>query len=299
MNTHANGLTETQLIDKFMAAIEPESEGSTEETEAELRSDGAEETDLETEVEESETKEQEPESDEESVYLIGDEEITLKELKELRSGSLRQSDYTRKTQELAEQRKEIEAKAATLDKAIAALDERVSDLDSELKTEFDAVNWEELAEYDPSEYLKKQNALKKKEQKLQKAKDDRLAAMQMKAREEANLLFSKTSAADRAEQEKVISQAVKVAKEMGYSDAEINSLIDHRFYLMALKVAKYDELMAKKPEIEKKVAKTPKVTPATKQVAKKTSAFDEAKAKLRQTGSKLDAEQAFIAYFNR
>lgn len=40
---------------------------------------------------------------------IGDEEFTLEQIKEFRQGYLRQSDYTKKTQELADMRKELEA----------------------------------------------------------------------------------------------------------------------------------------------------------------------------------------------
>lgn len=47
---------------------------------------------------------------------IGDEELTLEQIQELKKGSMLQADYTRKTQELANQRKQIEEEAARIAK---------------------------------------------------------------------------------------------------------------------------------------------------------------------------------------
>jgi flagellar motor switch/type III secretory pathway protein FliN len=65
----------------------------------------------EEEVEEPETEEEEPSGEIEEVpddakFKVGESEITLGELKK---GYLRESDYTRKTQELATQRKNFES----------------------------------------------------------------------------------------------------------------------------------------------------------------------------------------------
>ena len=87
-------------------------------------------------VEESEELEPEEElasstesnADEDLYVEYKGREINLKDVEEWEQGSLRQSDYTRKTQDLAEQRKSFEderqqftAKAGSLDSQIATL----------------------------------------------------------------------------------------------------------------------------------------------------------------------------------
>ena len=92
-------------------AAPTEEEESTEETQDEsLEEESEEEAESEYEEEESEETDERAVEGEEFVYAvnINGEEHQVP-LDELLKGYSRQSDYTRKTQELSEQRKEIEA----------------------------------------------------------------------------------------------------------------------------------------------------------------------------------------------
>jgi chaperonin cofactor prefoldin len=73
---------------------------------------------------------------------------------ELKDALLRTADYTRKTQEVAEQRKAIEARQAEVDKAYQTSQEVIEaraivhNIDSQLKT-YENVNWQQLENEDP------------------------------------------------------------------------------------------------------------------------------------------------------
>lgn len=70
--------------------------------------DGVQETPVEEVQETTESQEVNASPTEENYIEIDGEKYTLDDIKEFRQGYLRQSDYTRKTQELARQRKENE-----------------------------------------------------------------------------------------------------------------------------------------------------------------------------------------------
>src|SRR5690606_4606988 len=67
------------------------------------------------EAHQSDDETSEDDQAEEPKYRLTDgTEVTLAEIEEWRKGNLRQSDYTRKTMELAETRKELEARQQSI-----------------------------------------------------------------------------------------------------------------------------------------------------------------------------------------
>lgn len=312
MSNHENGLTETEIVNKLVALNNPESQRSPGKTEPNAQAEEAGKSSIEIE-QDAEESTNEPddaqgsdEFDEESVYQIGDEQITLKELKALKSGNLRMSDYTQKTQALAEQRRELEANRAKIDTLVSKLDERIGDIEASIKDELDGVDWDELADIDPSEYLKKQAAVKRKQEKLEKAKAEKQTALISKAQEEIRALMEKTPEVQGKSGEElntaysaILNSATKAARDLGYADSELNTLVDHRFYMLALKAAKYDDLMAKKTEVTSKLASVPKVTPTNRTAAKKVTPLDDAKTRLAKSGRDNDAFDAMKAYMSK
>ena len=109
-------------------------------------------------VQDSEAKENE-ELQEESIEVSDDEEIEFEGEKfkvpaKLKDAFLRQADYTRKTQEVAEIRKQAEAQAETVKQREAFIQQNVSEvarihaIDAEL-AQFGQVNWDQLWDSDP------------------------------------------------------------------------------------------------------------------------------------------------------
>lgn len=97
--------------DEGQPTAEPEVEALEEESEVEQEQDV--ETDVDPEVE-KEVTEEKPTLDDEAEIDLGEGRQPVK-LAELKSGYLRQSDYTKKTQELATQRKEVETQLSEVE----------------------------------------------------------------------------------------------------------------------------------------------------------------------------------------
>lgn len=233
------------------------------------------------------------EDDEELFYELDGEEVSLNQLKEWKNNGLMQSDYSRKTMKLAEERKALEAKLSKINEMESQFNDKISALDALLGNEEAEIDWEELAEHDPSEYLRKQRVIEAKRAKLneaksvkEKRKQDRVAA------ESQKLLDSMPTWSDPVVQEKEYGLSLKALGDIGYTadDLASESMLDHRLYILANKAAKYDELQSKKPTVKKKVAKAPKTVRAVRGKSKgRSSEMDEAKARLSKSGSKQDA----------
>jgi hypothetical protein len=85
--------------------------------------------------------------------------------KKLKAGFMMQADYTRKTQEVAESRRALEAREAEFHQQAKASQEHVQDLgmlahaDEQLKR-YAQIDWNTLADNDPVEAIKRQNELR-------------------------------------------------------------------------------------------------------------------------------------------
>lgn len=143
MDTNLDGVS--SLADIADLIDEPVEDQETEGAESESEELPAEEGEQQTDAEE--------EGDGEEVEFEGKAYKVPKALKE---ALLRQSDYTQKTQAVADQRKAVEERAqaletrervlhATFDKAVA-----VREVQSKLK-QFEAIDWDELVNTDPVE----------------------------------------------------------------------------------------------------------------------------------------------------
>lgn len=112
------------------------------------------ELDTENEVVEGEEGEGDGEPAEPELIDTEYEGKTYKIPPELKDALLRTADYTRKTQEVAEQRKAIEARQAEVDKAYQTSQEVIEaravihNVDSQLK-QYENVNWQQLEAEDP------------------------------------------------------------------------------------------------------------------------------------------------------
>lgn len=122
--------------------------------------DEGEKPELELELE-SEEESQEEEEFEEAEY----EGKKYKLPKELKHALLRQSDYTKKTQEVAEARKTLDNDRQAIQKIRAAQEEEfkgyaeVYNLDLQL-AEYSKINWDELIEQDPKTAMKLEREFK-------------------------------------------------------------------------------------------------------------------------------------------
>ena len=258
-----------------------EEEESQPETEDESFEEESEE-EAEEEVEESEEESEETEGEEEEelyAVTVNGEEVAVS-LDELLSGYSRQSDYTRKTQEIAGDRKEMETLQQQYNSEIAQIQqERQQYMDaltnvmqgsmSELE-KFATVDWNALRETDPIEYVTTREQYREAQEKIQGLQNEQARAAQtqqaqMQKAQQEMLQVEKGKLVEALpdwgvpdKQKELATNLQSYAKEQGFTADELNSLIDHRSILVLLKAQKYDQLQKSNVK-SKKLKNKPKV----------------------------------------
>ena len=287
-------------------------EAEVEETEEEDVEFEAEEADDDTEKSEDDSEiEDEEVVEEEQTFTVkaaGEEkEVTLDELK--KSYQLG-SDYTKKTQEVAEQRKVIDQEAKAIIEARQVRDDYAQKLqavnqflvgNNETKENLSA-----MKENDPIGYAVKVAEMTEKKEQLQivQAEQQRIAQQQNSDREanmqnyveaEAQKLTqSLPEFSDKAKGEQIRNDIRSYGKKVGFTDKELSSVYDSRHVLVLHKAAQWDKLQASKSGVKKKVAKAPKMVKGGAKV--KQNSTDRTKKqmqRLQQSGSARDAAAIF------
>lgn len=263
------------------------------------------EEDVDSEVEEPEEVEEEQTF---TIKAAGEEkEVTLDELK--KSYQLG-SDYTKKTQEVAEQRKVIEQEAKAIIEARQVRDnysQKLQAIEQFLNGQND--NPAELAamkENDPVGYAVKVAEMTEKKEQLQtvQAERARLAQEQQAEsqaqmqkfveQEQIKLAESLPEFSDKTKGEQVRNDIRSYGKKVGFTDEELSQVYDSRHVLVLHKAAQYDKLMAGKAGVKKKVAKAPKTVKSGAKVKQNVTDIQKKQLKkLQQTGSARDAAAIF------
>lgn len=231
-------------------------------------------------------------------------------LSELLAGYSRQSDYTRKTQEVATQRKELERVQSELVQERQEYAVLLPKLREMLAGEEQEPNWEALRRVDPVKaVLEKQRwdekqakiaTLRAEEERVAAAEEERLTELRKQiVSQEREKLLKLPEMAHWVDAEKRKADGAKIAETLlaaGYSEADLQ-IIDHRAMLIAYKAALYDQsqkgLKKAQKSIEGKVERSPTVK-AGAPAGKPKTAADRARSRLAQTGSKADAEAWFL-----
>jgi hypothetical protein len=328
----------TEAQNAFLGLMEPEKETpeteesaptedveeSTEETQDEpleedvLEEEAEEESEEESEEEELDEDESEEEPEFYSVKVDGEElEVSLDELVK---GYSRQSDYTRKTQELAGQRdemtklqqqwnNEISQAQAERQQYIDALGQFVQNSMGGLE-QFQNVDWENLRQTDPIAFVTKKEELREAQDRVRQAQEEQARVNKQQQEETAKLRqlaiqeeHAKLVAAvpewnNTEKRGKMASELSSYAIEQGFTKEELQQLIDHRSLLVLMKAQKYDALQ--KSDVKaKKIKNKPKVVRSGKGSTKKSDAKSKRIAsmkRLKQTGKAEDAASLFEDY---
>ena len=237
-------------------------------------------------------------SDEEDLYVsIKGREINLKDIEEWEQGNLRQSDYTKKTQELSEQRKTFDAEKEAHASQQVKLQGSNATLEAIIAEEtLSPEATAELREYDPDAYIKYTEKLSEREKVLSEAKDVQpISNVDINAERkmlwDANPSWMKDGKQTEAFTEDM-TLLTDFARSNGYSDDEISGIQHSRHWQTLIKAAKFDALSKKNAAIEKKVRLAP-VSTKPKQVQQTSlqAKIDKAQAKLKETGHSDDAIQ--------
>lgn len=270
------------------------------------------EEELEAAEEEDEPQEdqvEEEESEQPQLYTIKvDGEETEVTLEELQNGYSRQRDYTRKTQELAQQRKAIEAKQQEVSQKDAIYSQLLPKMEATLKGELEnEPDWSALYEADPIAYVREKDIWNEKKQKLQavQAESQRLqqeSAMEQQKKLQQFLQYGQQQLLEQIPewQDNEVASKEKMAirdygvNVLGYTPQEMDSVYDYRV-LLGLRNAwlqhKTQQATKVKPTEKKAAARTAR--PGTSNVPKSTTPVKKARQKLAKTGKVQDAAKLF------
>jgi len=294
-----------------------------EDAEVQAEAEDAEEVAVEEPTEEEGELEAEAEETVEDDYEIVDEEdlkYTVKvdgeelevDIDELRNGYQRQADYTRKSQALAEQRKEIEtiqSERMQLEQERQMYANGLQMLQEQQKAklqEFDSVDWNNLKEEDPYAYMLKKDEFRDAQERIANAEEQQyyIQQEQEQAHNSMRTQLVQQEYARLAEalpewtsKDSTIKEDIrKYAGEAGFLPQEVDQLVDHRSVLVLKKAMEYDRLTKKVAPKKKAVKKVPKVQKSGRGKPK-SEAADEAvrkkRTRLRKSGKQEDAASIF------
>lgn len=238
---------------------------------------------------------------------VGGEEIEV-EIDELINGYQRNSDYTKKSQALAEQRKAVEAERVHIEQVKQerqAYAQKLQALDQFLSQQNKGEDLDALKEVDPIGYAVKvaERTEREKQIAIVRAEQQRIANQQQ-AEQQQNLQRHIASEAEKLSAiipelsgnkgDEVRKQIREYAKSVGWTDAELGSVYDHRAVVTLYRAMKFEQLQKSKPEINKKVSQAPKMLKSGNSAPPAQSQQDkQVMQRLRQTGKVQDAAKAF------
>ena len=306
----------TDMLDAEESNDKPEVENeevateAVEETDEEaLEEEVEEESEDEPEATDEEDESEEVEVEERKTYRVkasGEEkDVTLDELV---SGYQKSTDYTQKSQTLAEERTKVEAHAQEIQNAMRTREEyaqKLSQVEQYLTSQAKpSENLEELKENDPIQYAitvaeqteanKKINTIRQEQQKVaQEQQHYRLQQQNQVVANEALMLSEKVKEfSDPKKAEQIKNDIRTFGKSVGFSDQELSQVYDHRHVMILQKAMAYDKLQKANPGVNKKLKSAPKMASKTKRVTN-TDSYTKQKKQLKGTGSLDDATSVF------
>jgi hypothetical protein len=294
-------------------------EGQQEDREAQLPDEGAavdEElsadanaADDETDTEQSELSEDTEEQEQPQVFSVkidGTEvEVTLEELQK---GYSRTLDYTRKTQQIAEVRKQTEGEL----QAVRAEREQYAQLLSALEAQIQQaaqpnIDWDRLYSEDPIEWIRQREVMRDNQDRAAAIQSEKQRLSQLSQQEQAQFMQQKLQQeqeallaaipdwrdAEKAKAEKTL--LVEFGQKIGFTPDELKNVVDHRAVLMLRKAALYDQMMSKRGSIKPVTNNGPRPAKpgAAGRVANSTESV-RAQQRVAKTGRVDDAANAIF-----
>jgi hypothetical protein len=286
----------------FSAMLDPEKKPDPETPEAQE----APEATAEPEAQEA------PEADEQTVTVKIDGKDVEVKLSELKNGYQRQADYTRKTTEVAEQRRAAEAESSKAREERNAYQGKLQNMQVQLEAALQQqqqTDWTALLESDPVEYLKQQHLSQQRQATLSQvyAEQQKVAgqvqAEQAQARQtylaqQQDELLAKLPDWKDAAKAKAEKTALRdYLLESGYDSKTVETITDAKAVVLARKAMLYDQIVSKANAAAKKVSTLPTRVerPGVGEnpgLDRRSSAFQ----KLSKTGRVEDATSLFGSF---
>ena len=294
-------------------------EGQQQDREAQLPDEGAavdeelladaDAADDETDTEQSELDEETEEQEQPQVFTVrvdGKEvDVTLEELQK---GYSRTQDYTRKTQQISEVRKQTEGELQAVRAERGQYAQLLSALEAQVQQAAQPnIDWDRLYNEDPLEWVRQREvmrdnqdraaAIQSEQQRLsQLSQQEQAQFMQQKLHHEQEALLAAIpdwKDAKKAQAEKAL--LVEFGQKIGFTPDELKNVVDHRAVLMLRKAALYDQMMSKRGNIKPVTNNGPR--PAKPGAAGRVSNSTEvvrAQQRVAKTGRVDDAANAIF-----
>jgi len=234
---------------------------------------------------------------------------------ELLAGYSRQADYTRKSQVLSEQRQKADAELAATQQErqryLSQLEQFNTQADSKIN-ELAKTDWTKLKEEDPTEYMLKRDQYRElqdnkrivedEQKNLQyKQQQEHEAKWQEELGRQQEIMVQRLPEWTDPDKGPKLKQNIKsFAVKKGFTEQEVNSLIDARSVDVLHKAMLYENLLAAKIS-NKKTKVVPKVQKPGSLATKGEISSDKVKAqraRLRKTGHVNDAKSVIESLMN-
>ena len=237
-------------------------------------------------------------------------------LNELSRGYSREADYTRKTESLAQQRRELAAERESIQQAVEneraqyaqSLNQMSEALGAQL-SQNQNIDWDTLKEEDPIEFATQWADHQRKSEQLRNSQ-----AQLQQMRYEQEQQAKNQHAVLLQEQARVLSEAIpefrdettaeKMRNDMrtflksnygGFNDTEISSVADARHVQLIADAMKWRGLQSSKVKVEKKVTSLPKVVRGSAQKTKVDVDQEQAMSKMKRAKASGHVNDAAIA----
>ena len=309
----------TQDVFEQMLAAE---EGENEQLETEATDEGEEAVEASADEADVEAVE-EPEGDEDADEAptaaqtfrvkVDGEEVEVP-LDELLKGYSRTADYTRKTQAIAEARKNAEAEAAQAREERQRYAQTLQVLEAQLKAaQPPEIDWDRLYQENPVEWVRQRELVRTRQEQQAWVENQRRALAEKQALEEQQVAEQtleversklleqlpewRDATKARAEKAKIVSYATE---KLGFTTDEISDLYDARAVLALRKAMLYDEVMSRQQNLRPKIQQKAKPMKAGVSVPVTTKSVKsrDALSKLQRSGSTRDAAAVFEQFLD-
>lgn len=244
---------------------------------------------------------------------VDGKEVTVT-LDEALAGYQRQEAFTRKTQELAEQRRALEGESAEVRQARqqyeAALQQAAMLIKAQMPQEPD---WDKLQKESPAKYAreladyqarqKQLQAVFAEQQRVQQQAqaDEQAQRAKLVAHEQEALVSAVPEWVDDDRRSEETERLVQYAQTTyGWTPDELADIVDHRPVVILRKAMLYDEAQKKGDEVRRTTKKkdtAPTLKPGNRNTSKPKPGkkqAEKAKSRLRQSGSVGDAAEALF-----
>lgn len=231
-------------------------------------------------------------------------------LDELLKGYSRTADYTRKTQAIAEARKQAEKEAAAAREERQRYAQTLAALEGTLKSlQPPEIDWDRLYQENPVEWVRQRELVRSRQEQAawvqtqkqalveQQQAEERAEAEKTLEAERSKLLEALPDWRDadkaRAEKAKIVEYATG---KLGFSVEEISDIYDARAVVALRKAMMFDELMSKRDQMRPKIiqkAKPMRGGAASTPNSAKVVASKNALSRLANSGSHKDAAAVF------